>query len=302
VTRCGDRILAGCAALFGPDAAACIFEPLVADWQHEWHASPRGQSRLRSSIAGAYALVTAALFTAVATASLWHAHPGERRRALRVLGVFTAIGAAILLVPFVKYVGRDRSPLLFMALLPSSLPIALAFALLPALLRIAADAVPARRATARLRAIGVAGIAVALISLCVGWLGPRANQEFRSAASGRTLQPGLRELTLPELWSADARRFGDHAVARERRTRASVAISWPVTLALLGWRLGRRGAHATTRTMAGWWLGAAVCVAVIDPLRTLLGPDVPWLVAPLLWMLVAVVVRPQRDSALAASR
>jgi hypothetical protein len=293
VTPTCKRLLTWIAALFGDDVTTRVFHPLIADWQHEMRLAGSGLPRLRSMLAGANALLTAALFTAATMAAPWRTSADNRRSALRTLAVFTGIGSAVLFVPFLKYLGDDRSPLLLLALLPSSLPIALAFALVPTLLHIASHASPARRAGARLDAIALVIAALVLTSLCAGWLGPLANQEWRRAISSQRPQPGVREMTLPELISADARRFGDRAVALEWRTRASAAISWPVTLALLGWRLGRRSVHVTTKTMSGWWLAAATFVAVTDPLRTVLGRDGPWLVAPLLWLLIAVVLRPR---------
>jgi hypothetical protein len=220
---------------------------------------------------------------------------------LWALGVFTGVGTAILLLPFVGYLGHDRAAWLLVALLPSSLPLALALALLPALLRMGSHAgtTPTRRRPERLRSIGVTGAAVLLIFLCVGWIGPLANQQWRQAVSGRALQPGLRELTLPQLSSAQGRRFDDAAVAREWRRRTAVAIGWPVTLALLGWRLGSRGARATTRTMIGCWLGAAMLIGVTE---ATLGRDAPWLITPLLWLLIAVVLRPWPDAVISPSR
>jgi hypothetical protein len=230
----------------------------------------------------------------------WRADPTDRRRALWALGVFTGVGTAILVLPFIRYLGNDRAAWLLVALLPSSLPLALALALLPALLRIGshAAAAPTRRAPERLRAIGVAGAAVLLTLLCVGWFGPLANQQWRQAIGGRALQPGLRELTLPQLSSADGHRFDDAAMAREWRRRTAVAIGWPVTLALLGWRLGLHGARATTRAMIGCWLGAAMLVGVTE---AAFGRDAPWLITPLVWLLIAVVLRPRADAATAPS-
>jgi hypothetical protein len=301
VTPSANRLLGWIAALFGEEVMARVFHPLVADWQYEMrHAGP-GLPRLRSAIAGTFALCSATLFAATAMAAPWRSDPTDRRRVLRAIGVFTGVGTAILLLPFIRYLGNDRAAWLLVALLPSSLPLALALALLPALVRIGshAGATPTRRALERLRAIGVAGAAVLLILLCVGWLGPLANQQWRQAISGRALQPGLRELTLPQLSSAHGHRFDNAAMAREWRLRTAVAIGWPVTLALLGWRLGLRGTRATTRTMIGCWLGAAMLVGVTE---AAFGRDAPWLITPLLWLLIEVVLRPRAPTEAQASR
>ena len=301
MTPSANRLLAWIAALFGEEVMARVFHPLVADWQYEMrHAGP-GLPRLRSAIAGTFALCSATLFAAAAMAAPWRSDPTDRRRALWALGVFTGVGTAILVLPFTRYLGNDRAAWTLVALLPSSLPLALALALLPALLRIGshAGATPTRRAPERLRAIGVAGAAVLLILLCVSWLGPLANQQWRQAISGRALQPGLRELTLPQLSNAHGRLFDDAAMAREWHRRTAVTIGWPVTLALLGWRLGLHGARATARTMIGCWLGAAMLIGVTE---AMLGRDGPWLLAPLLWLLIAVVLRPFAPTEAQATR
>jgi hypothetical protein len=38
------------------------------------------------------------------------------------------------------------------------------------------------------------------------------------------------------------------------------------------------------------WLGAAMLIGVVE---TTLGREAPWLITPLLWLLIAVVLRPR---------
>jgi len=302
VTPATERVLAWIAALFGEDVMARVFHPLVADWQHEMRHAHCGVPRLRSAIAGTLALGSAALLTAVSMATPWRAAPAMRWSTRRTLAGFGTVGTLILLAPFLKYQdGSLRLALWLVALMPSSLPVALSFALLPAAMACAAVEPASARVRSRFFVVGVTAITIVYVTLSVAWLGPLANQIWREAIAGASLDRGIHELAVSELWTADTRRYGQHALEVEWRTRLSLAIAWPAALALFGWRVGRHRGQVTVCAMAGWWIVAASLVAAMDPLR-LWGKDVPWLLLPCVWLLIAMFVRPRRGSDLAASR
>lgn len=302
MTTPGNRVLAWIAAMFGDDAAERVFHPLVADWQHEWHDAAAGLPRWRAWLSGWCAVLVAALMTGGTMAAPWRAAPAMRWSTKRTLTGFGTIGMLILIWPFLKYQdGSMRMALWLVALMPSSLPVALSFALLPAAMASAAVEPASARVRSRFFVVGITSAAIVYVALSVAWLGPWANQIWREAIAGASLDRGIHELTAPELWTANARRYGQHALEVEWRTRLSLAIAWPAALARLGWRLGRHRRQVTLGAMAGWWIVAASLVAIMDPLR-FWGRDVPWLLLPCVWLAIAWAVKPRLAESPTAGR
>ena len=217
MTPATERVLAWIAALFGEDVTARVFHPLVADWQHEMRHAHCGVPRLRSAIAGTLALGSAALMTAVSMATPWRAAPAMRWSTRRTLAGVGTVGTLILLAPFLKYQdGSLRLALWLVALMPSSLPVALSFALLPAAMACAAVAPASARVRSRFFVVGVTAITIVYVTLSVAWLGPLANQIWREAIAGASLDRHSR-----------ARSFGAvdrrHTQIRPARARGRVA-------------------------------------------------------------------------------
>jgi hypothetical protein len=227
----------------------------------------------------------------------WRADRALRVHAAAALGAFSAAGALILLVPFLRYLDEPaRSAALLAYLVPSSLGLTLSFALLPALMRCANLAPPASLARARLFAVGTTAACVIVVLALVGWLAPLANQAWRESIAGGGVPRGLRELTLPELWRYDgglAPWITADAATREVRTRLAVIFAWPTALAVLGWRLGRHRSAAGIGAMTLWWAVAALSVAAVDPARHV-ERLAPWVLAPLVWLLAAWAFAPRR--------
>ena len=290
-----ERVVRWAAVCFGDDTAHRVFEPLVADWQGEWAALPRGLPRVRSWLSGGIALIITAALTFAEAAMPWRHDADVRRRTGRIIAAFAAVGTVILMAPFVGYLhDPPRGMLLLTLLAPSSAPLALAFALLPAGMYCGSISAGASRARRRLQLVGLVCAVVVLLLALIGWFGPVANQVWRETIVGRPVGRGIKELLLPELWGRDT--LVEHGGARnlgaELRIRLALVFAWPVSLAIFGWRLGRHRRTAGAGAMTFWWAFAAVMIVAADPARHI-GRDLPWLLMPLVWVLAASALRPR---------
>ncbi len=284
-------ILRAAAWLFGDDTSARVFAPFAADWDHQQrHAST---SWRRGLIAARWTL---ALVTTAACMSWRHASPGWR--AARALGLFSAVGTAMLIAPFFRHLpfGPPHAVRLVGYLTPQAVALAVPFALLPAAILLGAAATPegAGRLRRRLCAV-VAGI-VLVTTINLAWVVPEANQAFRETsrtAMGITtasLPRGVRELGIADLWHA--RVVPPGAARGELHAKAAIAVAWPMALALLGWRLGRHRQSAPGGALLFWWIVAAALVVVSEPARhTPYLRESPYLVVATGWCLAAPFVR-----------
>lgn len=279
--------------LFGDDLARRVFEPLFADWCHEREqaAGPfaRGAVTVRWTAALARAILDVAwqvtLRPAPADPPWW--------RAAAVLGLFSAVGTVVLIYPFVvQGMASSEHPLRGLRfLVPQALTVALAFALLPAAMVLGGGLVDAvRRQTRRKQVAALTVVATLVTTATAGWVVPDANQAFRVGMAGANLQRGLRERTVVELWNPVG--IDGVAARQELRSRLSLGVLWPLALACLGWRLGRRRVRMSLGALAAAWAGAALLMAIVNPL-IVAGRDVPTLLIPWLWLLLAMLVRPQ---------
>lgn len=294
MTRPADRVVRWAAICFGDDAAHRVFEPLVADWQREWAALPNGLPRLRSWLSGGVALVITAALTFVEAAAPWRHDADVRRPTTRIITAFAAVGILILMAPFLRYLHDPlRGTLLLALIAPSSLPLALAFALLPAAMYCGSAPAGVSRAFRRLYLVGLVCAVVALVLALVGWLSPIANQAWRETIVGRPLGRSIRELLLPELWRGDAFvEQGAQNLGAELRIRLVLVFAWPASLAIFGWRLGRRRRTAGAGAMTFWWAFAAVTIGTAASARHI-GRDLPWLLMPFVWVLAASALSPR---------
>jgi hypothetical protein len=271
------RFLALARSWFDADTVACVFEPLIADWQHE-AAAASGPRRAACLVRGAVAFATTFLITF--GRDLLRPTPTELSRiAWRSIAVFASLGTLLLLVPVVSGLYPVYWSARVELLLPSALALAVPAAVAPTTILLLSNARgdPAASRRAIVRFALSATIATAAIA---GWAAPLANQGWREAVASTlarrsvVVSParGVRELTLPEL----ARRQPPPGIVdgqhrdREYHMRLLV-VTMPIPMALL--------AFAAARRVRVGWIGAAAW----------------WIAAPLLWytafFLVAASVR-----------
>lgn len=288
-------ILGWTARIFGKDAATRVFEPLLADYEHELAlASTRWRRRL----------VTVRWSVALAKTLSWTSwHQGSPSwRATWAMCFFTLAGTVALIAPFSRMAfSQEISWPVVAYLAPQALGLALPFSVLPVALILGAAATSS--STDRLRrrlGVLVAGVAcVTAINLAV--IVPEANQAFRAtvvAATGRAprvLGRGARELGIVDLWRA--RGVEPAAARRELRNKTAIALTWPWALATLGWRLGRHRQSASAAALLFWWLAAAAIAAVSEPARhTPYLRGSPYLAVTAAWCVAAWAARPRRHA------
>lgn len=169
----GNRVLDWAASLFGNDIADRVFQPLVADWQHEWRDAPAGIARWRPWLSGWHEVVVATLMSGATMAAPWRAEHRLRGQSARIFTAFSIAGTAIVIVPFLRDLEHPaRGLFLLPALLPASLGLSLSFALLPLSMSCAGTA-GRTVARPRLFVIGVATLVV--LSLIAVVLRPRSD-------------------------------------------------------------------------------------------------------------------------------
>jgi hypothetical protein len=124
----GRRFLVLAQHWFDEHTVTHVFEPLLADWQREC-AEHRGPARLFCRLRGSLAFL--ATFALVLSTSLRRPAPtGLARSAWTAVSAFTAVGTALLMVPWL-FEGPLVEPSLPL-LIPSALALALPLAILPA--------------------------------------------------------------------------------------------------------------------------------------------------------------------------
>ncbi|HEX6163630.1 MAG TPA: hypothetical protein VFZ31_09705, partial [Vicinamibacterales bacterium] len=202
-----SRALASLSRWFDSRTVSAVFEPLIADWQREWHDA-KGLARLLSGIRGATALLIS-IIAASPNVLLAPSPSGTLARAMTRLTVWTTIMTAVMLAPFIEdLAGRLETTVslyLLVLLLPQAMAVAVPFAFTTI-----ADAIRTRSGSTReerIAAVRIAIAAFAVMLVLVGWLFPAANQQYRvvisraatGAANHSAPARGLRELSIVEL-------------------------------------------------------------------------------------------------------
>ena len=272
-----SRALAFAARWFDPATVHRIFEPLVADWQQEWH-SASGLRRVWIHLDG---LAAFAIATLVSSPVIFKTAPPPAvvRRVIACIAWFVTVIAVLLAIPFIT---QSRGvwqavPEILLTLLPSGIVLALPFSML-----MAVDVIRRERGlaphVARATALKLALAAVGFMVICHGFVMPEANQQFRLtmvkaqhpavASWPRSLRPpmrGLRERSTLELLTDPIRQepaaAGTRAgsIRRELSNRAVLALM-PAIFVWLRWI-----AHDVRRPRRFWPLpiAAMLIVAVI---------------------------------------
>ena len=231
---------------FDERTVTSVFEPLLADHQREWLDAPPA-SRLSIAMRTAAVLIAAMIRLAPRALVLTPTPPSMTRRILARIIIFTAAAATLLTVPIwleLRELTLPQKAAAAFWLLPAGVGVAFPFAM-----TWVADAIRRHiRPTPmeRITALRIGMMAVLFTILVVGWVVPRANQQFREIAAPADARPpalGVRELTTRELIvdssgaTADARytRHGQRgAIRRELHNRAVVALL-PALLLWLRW-------------------------------------------------------------------
>jgi hypothetical protein len=204
-----------------------IVEPLVADMRWECVEADRTGNRWRRRrvVAAAYlgaakALFLCAIALSMRAASTW---PIADRRRLYQVGLFTAFAVWICALAFQPRPSLPRPGMnlhrLMLLLRPGTLVMALPIGVFVGILAGLRGRPASRRVYACCVVLGLLS-ALSLFAIA-GWIAPRANQTFRVAMAGRTIEPGLAELTLGELSEREiALRLKGQIGEAERAARA----------------------------------------------------------------------------------
>ena len=263
-----ERLLSVASFVCGRAARVRVFEPLVADWQREWHHAIGVLERTRVLARGSVAFAIA-LLVASDTRDTVSRH--ARSIGWAALPLFTLIGGTLYLVPLVVWSLSDQTPGTIRSVsdtvlwnIPAVLSFGIVFALLPAYLALAWDRV-------RMRGLLAAGVLAVVASVAIdGWLVPtvleqRIRLRFgeRAAANGRaahmTVVDHLRRTIDPDPPVA--------ADARATLLRLSMKMVLMTALGVIGAVVGRSrfvaGKAIGLRTIAGYWLfGWAAAVSL----------------------------------------
>jgi hypothetical protein len=242
------RALAFASRWFDPATVQRVFEPLVADWQREWHEAA-GPQRMRVTLRGLSAFICAVM--ASYPRMLRQRTPSTvANRIVTRIARFTLVGAALLMIPFAFEMGSMWwRGLMMLFIVPSAITVAFPFAMITAVDAIRCDhALPPH--VERSAVVKLALAAVLFMVAFGGVVTPAANQAWRVATAQAAGIPaparGIRELTIYELLTDPSRATADEgrtnsygralAIRRELNNRASLAVL-PVCLLWLRWRL-----------------------------------------------------------------
>ena len=302
-----STILRWCVRAFGEGITARVFAPLVADWQRDREAATTSWQRVLRDTSGTVAFGLTLAQVAAHFSIPW----GLPARDLTAIGStflgYAAFGLVVGLAPFVLAPGVfGPLRLAFLAMLaPAMMAVAIPVALLPTAAAI--ERLAWGRWDVRAPWLTAATTLASMVILVahLGWVVPATNQQLRvhsmSALAGRhaDLPRGLKELTLPELFSdespADVYPMVTTSSRRhEAALRFALMTLWPAIFALVGWRLARRRGPSDTRSLAGWWVLATVSVVLVSFGASLgQGPyQLPSVVAmAATWLLAAFALR-----------
>lgn len=288
--------------VFGRPTTTRVFEPLLADWHADARIERTPRGRLAMSCRWSCALARAAASAA------WHygvrpdRHPASAVASVGPVMAFSLVGTCILLLPFIRWWGRPGFGPLVVYVIPQALGLALPFALLPGAMSLGATASAGTSSTERRRLFALVALVVTTTAVNLAWVTPLANQAWRVEVAGHDVRPGVRELTLQQLRSGTPMAGITSAAAdREVRTRLLLSLAWPVALATLGWRVGRRRRSAGTVSLVFWWVIASAMVGLVDGWRHV-ARELPLALAPVLWIAIALLFRGGADSTSRAHR
>lgn len=242
----GTRLLEFARRWFSPAIASNVFEPLVADWQREWHDNPASR-RPWVMARGLAAFFCAAIVSSPHLFSTPSPSTVTNRMVTRIAGV-TFIGSMILVLPFALGASEVNPSrwVLGLFIIPSAMAMAFPFAMVAAV-----DAIrrhePLPAHVQRAAVTKLALVAVVFMIFFTGWIVPASNQVWRVVTSSKAggPPPGIRELSIVELIGDPARaavpnrytRAGE--IRRELSTRA-LMTALPVLLLWVRWPAARR--------------------------------------------------------------
>jgi hypothetical protein len=253
VTPPGSRLHALASQWFDARTVATVFEPLIADLQHEWSIAAPAKRRwiaARGRIAFAVAFISA--YPRVLGAPT---PPGTVRRVMVRIAMFSAIAAVIGMVPVWRNLATqswtgDASPgLIVTIVLVPLVPLITAF--LPFAIAVGIDAIRGSQGLspeAERGAVTKLLLAVTLWTIVGGgWFVPAVNQAWRTsvsvavggAAAGYVPPRGMRELSTYELVFHPDRAFVQSnrpggSAARELYRRVALVLL-PLLLVRLRW-------------------------------------------------------------------
>jgi hypothetical protein len=282
----GSRLLEFTSQWFDDRTVAGVFQPLVADLQHEWSAAAPGRRRW-IALQGRVAFVVA--FIATYPRVLRTPTPSWLvRRVLMRIAVFCAIVSVLSIVPVLRQFGTqlDGASLAVIATIVLLPLVALLTNLLPFAMTAGIDPI---RGDDSLPPDVMRGTATKLLIattlwmvIGTGWIVPASDQVWRTAvmaaaggsASGYVPPRGVRELSTPELLFHPERAF----VQRQTHVEAASLELWrrvslillPLALACLRWH-----ANNAPRVRPGSVIvGGAAGFAVTSTLNQLHGVGV----------------------------
>ena len=259
------RALAFASRWFDPATVSSVFEPLVADWQREWH-SANGSRRVWIHMHGLAAFAIATFVSSpkiVKTAP----PPAVTRRVIACIAWFVTVIAVVLAIPFIS---ESRTlwqavPQILLTLLPSGIVLAFPFSML-----MAVDVIRRERGlapnVARATALKLAFGAVGFMAIGHGFVVPAANQQFRLMITPPNVTPpipGLRERSTLELLTDPSRQqpatpyTPAGSIRRELSNRAVLALM-PAIFVWLRWI-----AHDVHRPRRFWPLPIAAMLIVV---------------------------------------
>jgi hypothetical protein len=255
-----------------PPTVVRVLEPLVADWQREWLAAPTMTRRAVARVHGFAAFLTSSAYCLATDPVPRSVHQGTWTMMLS----FTAVGTLLLTLPFIEWVS---SLWMLALLLPGTLTLSIPFATLPLAMKLGAT--PGQGPAGARHLVRVTMAIVVLVFVMHNWGMPLGNVAFRTKAieiansqlrkpvpASRLPEPrrGARELTLPELMTADASTTRIMASPRqlheERHHRATVPLI-PIVLAVLGWSLTRATGPARRTRIVFWWAFASLTYGLL---------------------------------------
>jgi hypothetical protein len=175
----GSRALAFASRWFDPALVHRTFEPLIADWQREWHDSVPSR-RLSVSVRAWAAFVCAALISTPSILLTPIPSSIARRVTLRIT-TFCLVAGGLLSIPMLRSMGgRELDPPLWASLLLMVIPAAVSIAF-PFAMVIAVDAI--RRNVAaphveRAAALKLGAIGVCFLLTMGSFVGPLASRQF----------------------------------------------------------------------------------------------------------------------------
>jgi hypothetical protein len=260
----GERLLTFARAWFDDSTVSKVFEPLLADWQHEL-ASLSGARRAWCRLGG-YATFTIALTLALPR-QMAKPVPADVTRAMVIfIACFVAAGTTLSYLAF-SYGANETLP---WSLLPALVATATPLASLPMIL-LAARTPGSRSQDIRSATLRMLLVSLALLVPLLGWITPAANQRVREARwenEGRraVLIRGVRELSLPELIATQppadlpmpsrSRPPGQrHDPRPEELHNRAATLTLPIVLSTVGLALTQR--RSSVAVACAWWLGAA---------------------------------------------